>query len=209
MLMNLLERALNNGDLRIDREAGVIRGVKIIGPHSLNKRKYPPAVLQRARGFYEGRAVNIDHPDKPTGARSVNDRLGWLSNVRMVDSSLIGDLNLLKSDPRSARVFEAAERRPSLFGLSHNADGRVRRDGEGVVVEEIVGVKSVDLVCDPASTQSLFESTSATATATRPTTAKPKWHFGPDAERAVATAKKLLPKHVFYERQNQKKGLKR
>ncbi len=159
----LQERTLCESGLRVDRAAGVIRGVKIIGSQSRNNRTYPPAVLQKAIPHYEGRGCFLDHT---AGQRSVASRFGWLQNVRGDGASLIGDLNILKSHPNAPAIFEAAERNPRLFGLSHSADGRVVRRGGKNVVEEIVGVHSVDLVCDPATTNSLFESAAPTASLT-------------------------------------------
>ena len=62
------------------------------------------------------------------------------------------------SHPFAPAILEAAEKNPTLFGLSHNAEGRTRRDNGSTLVEEIVRVRSVDLVSDPATTKSLFES---------------------------------------------------
>ncbi|MFA6244225.1 MAG: hypothetical protein WC655_25000 [Candidatus Hydrogenedentales bacterium] len=146
--------------LSIDAEGGVLRGVRIIGRVSLNGREYTPAALTKAKGMYEGRVVNFDHPDrsKPTAERSVSSRFGWLQGVHEANDGLEGDLYYLKTHPMAGQVVEAAQRNPGLFGLSHNADGRiVKRDGK-TLVEEIIGVRSVDLVADPATTKSLFES---------------------------------------------------
>ena len=146
---------------QVDREAGVIRGVKVLGAESRNRRRYPQEVVARAKSLYEGCVVNFDHgPIKDaTGERSVGDRAGWLQDVREAqDGGLTADLHLLLSDPRSGKVLEAAEKRPELFGLSHFADVKSRRQGGQEIVEEIYRVRSVDVVSDPASTKSLFES---------------------------------------------------
>jgi hypothetical protein len=58
-------------------------------------------------------------------------------------------------------VVEAAERMPEALGLSHNAEGKVSSKNGEVLVEEITRVRSVDLVSDPASTESLFEAEGA------------------------------------------------
>jgi hypothetical protein len=60
----------------VDREASLIRGVKLIGFESLNGRDYPPEVLRADVAKYEGVRVNIDHPDQPTHSRSMRDRFG-------------------------------------------------------------------------------------------------------------------------------------
>ncbi len=45
--------------MRVDREHGVIRGVKLLGLVSRNGRRYLPAALQQAAGLYEGAKVNV------------------------------------------------------------------------------------------------------------------------------------------------------
>jgi hypothetical protein len=145
--------------LEVDHDAGVIRGVKVLGAKSSNGRRYTPDAISRASDFYEGISVNVDHPEKkPTQPRSSYDRFGWLENVRLEEGELYADLCVLKTHPMARRVMEAAERNPRLFGLSHNAQGNGRTEGGVFVVEEITEVRHVDLVADPATTQSLCES---------------------------------------------------
>ena len=147
-------------DVRVDKAAGVIRGVRILGQESRNGRIYTVEAIRGAVSLYEGKHVNYDHPQRgtPDQERQFADRAGWLANVREHDGGLSGDLHFLKSDPRADKLCEAAERRPESFGLSHNAEGRmVKQDGK-TLVEEITRVRSVDIVADPATTRSLFES---------------------------------------------------
>ena len=143
----------------VDREAGVIFNVRILGASSLNGRRYTEACVADALGLYEGTVVNFDHPSRkdPDAETPVSARAGWLQNVRVVNGGLTGNLHLLKSDPRADKVFEAAEVRPELFGLSHNVEGRTQYKNGMTVVDKILRVKSVDIVSDPASTRSLFE----------------------------------------------------
>ena len=140
---------------RVDREAGHIDGVLICGVQSRNGRDYPTSVLSRDYARYEGAAVNCDHADESTVGR----RLGWFSDVKPgADGRPRGRLNLLKSHPMSAAVFEAAERNPSLFGMSHVAVCGTKRINGRETVESINKVLSIDLVADPATTKSLYES---------------------------------------------------
>jgi hypothetical protein len=112
-----------------------------------------------AAKLYEGRKVRCNHPDKPSDHRDVDDTLGWLEHIEVRDDGLYGDLCYLESHPMSARLVEAAERNPNLFGLSHNANGDVGSGDDGVqYVKEIFEVRSVDLVDRPATTFGLFES---------------------------------------------------
>ena len=153
----LRERTASPG-IRVDTESAVIFGVKVIGSNSANGRFYPPETLRAALQMYEGCAVGVDHGERgTTDSRPVGSRVGWLEHVREVAGGLMADLHLLKSHPLTATLLEAASRRPELFGLSHDAEGRiVRRDGKNIV-EEITRVKSVDIVTSPATTQSMFE----------------------------------------------------
>jgi hypothetical protein len=164
--VDLLE-TVHGGDIKVDAEAGVIRGVKILGRESGNRgaggkpREYSRQAIRQAVKLYEGLPVHYDHPDRKTPGveRSVRDRVGWLSNVReSQDGDIIGDMNYLKSDPSSGKLTEAAERRPELFGLSHNARGAEVVRGGKSIVESIDLVRSVDIVTRPATTSSLFES---------------------------------------------------
>lgn len=165
---SLREDARGSNPMRVDRAAGVIYGVKVLGRTSPNSHgvpgvestEYTPEAITAACALYEGVNVNANHPDrdKPGADRDMNDRIGWLSNCRVVEGELFADLNLLLTDDRSAKLFEAAERRPQLFGLSHNALGRGEVRGTKYVITEIPEVRSVDVVADAGTVNSLFES---------------------------------------------------
>lgn len=155
--VRLLERVSTRIN-SVDRDAGVLKDVKVLGYQSANNRTYSREAVKKARGMYEGRPVNINHGQRgAAGDRAVADRFGQLRNVRLTDDGLIGDLHYLKSHAMAPVVVEAAERMPDCFGLSHNAEGRVRHVSGKNVVDEISRVHSVDLVSDPATTKSLFE----------------------------------------------------
>lgn len=151
--------------LRVDRERGVIEGVKILGAESKNGRTYTTAAMSRAASLYEGVRVNVDHranehDDSHKSSRRVADRFGVLKNVRESDGGLYADLHYLKAHPLAEMTAEMAERMPETVGMSHVADGKIRRERGRAVVEEITRVFSVDLVSDPATTRGLFESES-------------------------------------------------
>jgi hypothetical protein len=144
----------------VDEAAGVIRGVKIVGTKSRNGRRYTVEALRRAIPMYEGSAVNVDHPhDDPDETRSSYDRFGLIRNVRPGDDGLYGDLHYLTSHRMAASVVEDAKKGLGLFGLSHNASGDGYMENDGTrVIDRILEVRHVDLVADPATTNSLFES---------------------------------------------------
>jgi hypothetical protein len=160
--VDALEFTTGDKPLRVDREKGIIYGVKIIGNESRNNRTYPQSVLTKAKVLYEGRSVNISHPsrEKVADDRPFESLFGRLQNVND-DDGLRGDMPYIKAHPLAEMVCEAAERFPENFGLSHNAhvDWLVADDGRRVC-ESINTVRSVDLVCRPATTNGIFESES-------------------------------------------------
>ena len=149
--------------LSFEPHRGVIRGVKLLGLRSQNGRRYSVAALRSAVSLYEGAKVNVNHPDRgPMAARDYRDRLGVVRNVRLEASSgLFGDLHYNPKHALAQQLEWDAEHTPQNVGLSHNVLAKTRRDGEGVLVEAITRVQSVDLVADPATTSGLFEGRAA------------------------------------------------
>ena len=143
---------------RVDREAGLIEGVRILGPSSKNGRHYSPRAMAEAARLYEGAPVNVDHPASERKDRPLAEAFGWIRNVRQEPDGVYGDLHYLRSHPQAELVAEAAERNPNRIGLSHHAEGTVRMDGQRVIVETVERVHSVDLVQTPATNAGLFES---------------------------------------------------
>ena len=144
----------------VERDAGVIRGVKVLGRQSRNRREYSDRALSEAARFYEGIAVNLNHPERrePASERPVEAGFGWLEAVEVRSDGVYGDLHFFKSHDRAELIAEAAERNPRRFGLSHNAEGTlVRKDGK-TIVESVEKVRSVDIVQNPATNSGLFES---------------------------------------------------
>ena len=152
-------RPLSAGSTRVDREQGIVRGVKLVGLTSKNHRRYTPEALQKAKPLYIGAPLNVDHPDKATDSRSAHDRIGKILAVELHDDGLYGDIQLLKTHPLYERVMEAAERMEDAYAFSHNADGNGHTEDDGTFVcTAVVEVRSVDLVADGATNRSLFES---------------------------------------------------
>lgn len=162
MSIELLERVQAGG--RVDRDACVIRGVKICGRKSRNKREYLESALRAGASLYEGAAVFANHADQrgPLGEngrdRDVRDRFGTLRSVRYDEDGLYGDLHYNPKHHLAEQVLGAADHAPDTLGLSHQAYGRGRQRGDVYVVEAIERVASVDIVAQPASTSGLFES---------------------------------------------------
>lgn len=161
----LLEYSTNRGlTLRVDRERGLIQGVKVLGLESQNGRSYQPRALSDAAKLYEGKPVNVDHVEGQR--RSYRDRIGRLTNIAMRGDGLYGDLLVNPKHPLTEQLLWDAEHAPENVGLSHDAQGRTSNRQGRVMVESIHMVRSVDLVAEPATTKGLFESRDGTATAT-------------------------------------------
>lgn len=144
---------------RVDGEAGTIENVVLAGPQSKNGRRYRTAGLSKAVPLYDGVRVYLNHPTADDlkarhGGRDVRELAGWVTHPRFSEGKVKGTLNIL---PPHAWVLEVAARKPDLLGMSHVARGAIAKEGEETIVEEILSVRSVDIVSDPATTRSLFE----------------------------------------------------
>lgn len=161
-MARLIEATFNEGlpASAVDRERGVIRGVKALGRESKHGRTYSDRALRDAAGFYEGVKVNIDHPDRKKGAieRGFTEAIGELRNASVREDGVYADLHYAKAHPYAELLAESAERFPRKFGLSHVADGDEQRKGGKAIVESINRVISVDVVGSPATNAGLFES---------------------------------------------------
>ena len=150
---------------KIDKENGVVSGVKILGVKSRNNRIYPIETLRDAAPLYENAKVNVNHPDgSPNESRKYQDRVGSIKNVTLQENGLYGDFHFNPKHPLAEQMLWDAERAPENFGFSHNVEAVVRLENGAQVVDKIVRVRSVDLVADPATTSGLFESERATQT---------------------------------------------
>ncbi len=145
--------------LRVDREEGVLWGVKLIGLSSRNGRRYREAALANAIALYEDAKVNVNHPkDGPLAPRDYQDRLGVMRGVEFrAGEGLFGNLHFNPKHALAEQLAWDAAHNPRNVGFSHNVQAKLSRTNEGVIVEEITRVQSVDLVADPAATEGLFE----------------------------------------------------
>ena len=151
--------------MRVDRRAGIIRGVKILGLESRNGRRYPAKTLLRAVELYDGAKVNVNHTNGSSASpRDYRDRIGAIRNVRLrPEDGLFADFHFNPKHALAEQLIWDAEHAAENVGFSHNVRARTARCGDHVEVEEITKVESVDLVADPATTQGLFESAAEAA----------------------------------------------
>jgi hypothetical protein len=148
--------------LAIDRERGIVRGVKVFSPKSRNDggtREYSPKATAQLLKLYEGAPVFIDHSGEPH--RSYKDRNGTLTNPRAMPDGIYADHAYNPKHPITEQYLYDAEHAPGNVGFSHNIEGEVSRKDGRVIVEEVVSLYSVDLVARPATTSGLFEGAGA------------------------------------------------
>lgn len=159
-LVNVLEYASSDRPHKVDREKGVIHDVKILGLKSKNGPSYSPEAIKNGAAQYEGAHIFVAHPDRsrPDQERSPRDMIGWIEQPHVESDGLYGDLHYVKSHEMAGPLAEIAERRPDRIGLSHNAVVTESHRGSDIVYESISRVRSVDLVCKPATTRGIFES---------------------------------------------------
>ncbi len=146
-------------DLKVDKEQGIIRGVKILGLESRNGRRYEAKGVREAAGLYEGAKVNVNHPKgSPTSPRDYQDRIGQHKNVHFREGEgLFGDFHYNPKHALAEQLEWDAEHAAENVGFSHNVQASTSRKDGKAVVETILKVTSVDLVADPATTAGLYE----------------------------------------------------
>lgn len=137
---------------QIDRAAGVIRGVSLIseGPalgHGVQVDAKTLEQVKNAAAQYEGGLkVKLDH------SGGAGDIIGYVSNLRIDGSKLLGDLNLLENSPHRDYVLEIAEKIPDTFGLSIAFSGPTElASDKRTVLQRCSEIYSVDLVSEPAA----------------------------------------------------------
>ena len=142
---------------QIDRAAGIIRGVSLIseGPalgHGVQVDAKTIEQVKAAAAQYEGGLkVKLDH------SGGAGDIIGYVSNLRIDGSKLLGDLNLLENSPHRDYVLEIAEKIPDTFGLSIAFSGPSELGADKkTVLQRCSEIYSVDLVSEPAANDGLF-----------------------------------------------------
>jgi len=149
---------------RVDRSgpSPVVRGVLLCGPTSANRRRYlKEAFAPPGRKLYEGRPCYLNHLGGGRASNRYEDLLGNFFNERRRDDGMpVADLKINPRHPFADKFLHDCEFNPSACGLSHHVDpgqyaGRVV--GGVLEINLVKAVRSVDVVCDPATTRGLFE----------------------------------------------------
>ena len=147
---------------KIDKEKGIVFGVKLLGNKSRNPGKksfaYPKSTRDKALPLYEGAVVNADHHEAGQKV-PLRDRIGIIRNPVSLEEGTFGDFHYNTRHALAPTIEWAAEYAPETLGFSHLGSGRVnRKDPNNPIVEEITSLASVDCVSNPATTVSLWES---------------------------------------------------
>lgn len=158
--VELVEHSFDQHGLTLEEEDGqpILRHVKILGSVSQNGRFYTPEAKSAALPLYESVKVNLDHPDNPQKTRGIRDRFGKLVHIRIENGDLYGDLLFNPFHELAESIKWYAKNMPDCLGLSHNAVGQGDEQDGKFIVRKIAKLRSVDLVADPATTVTLFES---------------------------------------------------
>ncbi len=142
-------------ELKVDKESGVIRGVRILNRQSRNNRSYTDRALTDIAELLDGKHAFADHGEK--NDRSIREVLGIWVNARADQSGgkVVADL---KVRPGEEWLLETAEKLPEAIRMSIDARGLVtRRDGRELV-NRIAELNSVDAVTEGGTTRGIFES---------------------------------------------------
>jgi hypothetical protein len=146
----------------IDREAGLIKGVKLLGLRSKNRRNYDTAGVRKSAAVLEGAKIYIDHPATATAPRSYKDKFAVVEGKVEYRAGLghFGNIRFNPKHPVAEQFVWDVLNSPKSFGMSINASvqtGKADQNGD-VLVESISSVRSIDIVTDPATAEGLFES---------------------------------------------------
>ena len=150
---------------RIDREKGIVRGVKLLGVRSKNRRDYEtPGVRVSAAKLLPNTAIYIDHPATATTARSYRDKFGAVgSKVEYIPGKgHFGDIHFNPKHAAAEQFVWDVLNAPKTFGMSINSsvkyadNGRRNKNGDQVV-ESIEVLRTLDVVTRPGTTDGIFE----------------------------------------------------
>lgn len=150
-------------EIDLDEEAGLLRGVKILGLTSQNGKRYSPQAIKGALPLLEQARVFIDHGLEDDQGRElprkVGDRFGRLKEVTQNPAGeAVGTLQFNPKHPRAASFCWFAKNDPAGIGMSIVGYGNGTKQSDGIkLVEQITKIISVDIVDGPATTMGLYE----------------------------------------------------
>ena len=146
-------------EAEVDYENFILKNVAILGPVSTNGRKYPVETQKKALPLFEGIAAYVNHPrlNEMNEPRDMRDLIGEHKNVRVVGDKTVSDLHLIDNAVVRDVILPVAEQKSHIPGNSIVARGKMSKaDDGGYIVDQILAVRSVDIVTEPATTKGLF-----------------------------------------------------
>jgi hypothetical protein len=147
--------------LTVDRAESTVDGVKLMGWESKNKRRFSETARQEIFSLCENAKINVNHNTADLSApRNYGDRFGFVVSRTREGDGIYGKVKVNPKHPLAEQFFWDAEHAPQNCGFSPvYAPKKTSRDREGfLLVEGVSRVSSIDLVADPATTNSLKES---------------------------------------------------
>jgi hypothetical protein len=153
----LTERFALSENSKIDRENRIIHDVVLINAKSENKRRFTDKALDDFARLSEGLKFYVNHPDDPSKPRKYEELAGRLHGIRREKERVVAsELRLL--DPWAEMIMDRTEADPEHAGCSYNYKAKVTKASDGwEEILEVPFVRSSDLVTEPATTESLFE----------------------------------------------------
>lgn len=149
--------AIMGSDLKVDKDAGVIRGLRVINrKRRTGNRTYSNQALTDIAEKLDGKKAYANHSSRG-GTRTVQELLGVWTNARvhLQEGYVSGDLKVI---PRERWLLETAEKVPEALAMSIDARALLtKRDGKETV-NRILVLESVDAVTEGGTTHGLFES---------------------------------------------------
>jgi peptidoglycan hydrolase CwlO-like protein len=152
--------------LTVDREASTVDGVKLMGWESKNKRRFSETARRNLFELSEAAKINVNHNTKDlTAPREYGDRFGSVVSRTLEADGIYGKIRVNPKHPLAEQFFWDAENAPQNCGMSPvYAPSKTSRSKDGfLLVESVARVSSIDLVADPATTNSLQESQEGSA----------------------------------------------
>lgn len=145
-----------------DESAGLLRGVKLLGLRSRNRRSYDTdGVRESAPKVLVGARIFIDHPADPSTVRSYRDSFGVVESVEYrAGKGWFGDIRF---NPKHQVATQFAwDVRNNHRNMGFSINGRAQQGGRDkngdTVVESLLEIRSVDVVTRPGTTNGIFES---------------------------------------------------
>jgi len=155
--------------LVVDHEKSTVSGLKLMGTVSKNGRRFSAEAMKNVFDLCENANVNLNHNMKDLGApRDYRDRIAHVTSRTLEAEGIFGSIQVNPEHPQAKQFLWDAEHAPHKCGMSPvYAPSKTSRGKDGgLLVESVKKVSSVDIVGDPATTNSLSESIGDTTMST-------------------------------------------